>query len=153
MLRFFAKFQRSRNVILLVFSLLLLVSLALFYIPNSNLMPGNSTANTKENDIVIAKVGSQEVKLKELRNMMAMLAQRFGTRNQLPLSTLKALGLDKEALDSLIANRLAVDLAGNLNLTGTDREVNDEVIRANINPETGQFVGKEEYFRRLAETE
>src|SRR5262245_16472180 len=107
MLRFFAKFQRSRNIVLLFFSLLLLVSLALFYIPNSNLMPGNNPgATAKENDIVIAKVGSQEVKLRELRNMMAMLAQRFGQRTQLPISTLKALGLDKEALDSLIASRL-----------------------------------------------
>jgi peptidyl-prolyl cis-trans isomerase D len=148
MLRFFAKFQRSRNVVLLIFSLLLLIGLVIFYIPNTNLTPGNQPI-ARENDVVIAKVGSQEIKLREFRSALIGLGQRFG-RQQLPLSTLKALGLDKEALDNLIAGRLALDLAEELNLGGTDREVNEQVIRIHLNPETGQFIGKEEYFRRLA---
>jgi peptidyl-prolyl cis-trans isomerase D len=151
MLRFFAKFQRSRNIVLLLFSLLLLVGLVIFYIPNTDLTGGRNLGATSENDSqVIAKVGSQEITLKEFRNTMTAYGQQYGRGNQLPLSTLKALGVDKQALDSLIASRLSLDIADTLKLTGTDREVSDQVVKTFANPETNQFIGKEEYIRRLA---
>lgn len=151
MLRFFAKFQRSRNIVLLAFSLLLLIGLVIFYIPNTDLTGGRNLGSISENDNqVIAKVGSQEILLKEFRNAMTAYGQQYGRGNQLPLSTLKALGVDKQALDSLIASRLSLDIADTLKLAGTDREVSDQVVRTFANPETNQFIGKEEYIRRLA---
>ena len=150
MLRFFAKFQRSRNVVLLLFSLLLLIGLVIFYIPNTDLTGGRNLSAASSNDTqVIAKVGSQEITLKEFRNAMQAYGGQYSRGNPLPLSTLKALGVDKQALDGLIGSRLSLDVADNLKLTGTDREVNDQIQKTFVNPETNQFLGKEEYIRRL----
>ena len=153
MLRFFSKFQRSRNLILTVFCLLLLVGLVIFYLPSTDLMPGsrnNARANPSDDKTIVATVGSEEITLKEFKNAMTSFAQRYSRAGQLPLATLKALGVDKEALDGLIGNRLALDVAKNLGLSGTDREVSDQVVRNFVNPQTQQFIGKAEYIRSLA---
>lgn len=152
MLRFFAKFQRSRNVVLFAFCLLLLIGLIAFYIPNTDLTGNTRLASAGDDKVVVAKVGSQEITLRDFRNMMTAVGSRYtgGRGTQLPFATLKALGADKEALDNLIANRLTLDVAADLGLGGTDREVSEQVMRTFVNPETNQFLGKTEYLRRLA---
>jgi peptidyl-prolyl cis-trans isomerase D len=150
MLRFFSKFQRSRNLVLLVFSLILLVGLVLFYVPNTSLNPNANLPTTSEDrKTVVAKVGDREVTLQQLRQSMAALSQRFSQGNPLPASTLKALGVDKEALDRLIDESLLLAEADRLNIKGTDRDVSDVVTRTFVDPETGKFIGIEEYKRRL----
>ncbi len=149
MLRFFTKFQRSRNFLLLAFCGLLLIGLIVFYIPNTPLDPsGTFSSSAAEDNTVIAKVGSEEIKLKDYRLALANMASTFGRGNALPMSTLKALGMDKQVLDQLISNRLLLAKADELNLTGTDREVSDIIKRNFIDPE-GRWVGAEEYKRRL----
>ncbi|NOT61989.1 MAG: hypothetical protein HOP19_17375 [Acidobacteria bacterium] len=150
MLRFFSKFQRSRTVFLFAFCLLLLVGLVVFYLPNTDLMPGTNTAAlSADAKIIVATVGSQEITLEEFKRAVASYAQRYTRQNQLPFATLKALGADKEALDGLIANRLALDVGNELGLRGTDHEISDQVTRAFADA-NGQFVGKAEYIRSLA---
>ncbi|QQS48677.1 MAG: SurA N-terminal domain-containing protein [Acidobacteriota bacterium] len=149
MLRFFTKFQRSRNFLLLAFCGLLLIGLIAFYIPNTPLDPsGTFSSSAAEDDTVIAKVGSEEIKLKDYRLALANMASTFGRGNALPMSTLKALGMDKQVLDQLISNRLLLAKADELNLTGTDREVSD-IIKRNFIDTEGRWVGAEEYKRRL----
>jgi peptidyl-prolyl cis-trans isomerase D len=152
MLRFFSKFQRSRNLLLVAFCALLLVGLVVFYLPSTDLMPNGrpASASASEDKTVIATVGSEDITLREFKNAMASYGQRYSKSGQLPLSTLKMLGVDKEALDALISNRLALDVARELGLTGTDREVSEQVLRTYVNPQTNQFVGKAEYMRSLA---
>jgi peptidyl-prolyl cis-trans isomerase D len=150
MLRFFSKFQRSRNLVLLLFSLILLVGLVLFYVPNQSLNPNANLPSTAEDKkVVVAKVGDREVTLLQLRQSMTALSQRFSQGNPLPASTLKALGVDKEALDRLIDENLILAEADRLNVKGTDRDVSDAVTRTFVDGETGKFVGVEEYKRRL----
>lgn len=151
MLRFFAKFQRSRNLILLAFCALLLIGLVAFYIPNTPLDPsGRFSSSAAGDDVVIAKVGSQEVSMRELRVRLQQMASSFGQRggNSIPLTTLKQLGMDKQALDQLIASRILLDQGSNLGLIGTDREVAD-VVKGQFTDESGKFIGAEEYKRRL----
>ncbi len=151
MLRFFSKFQRSRNLFLGAFCLLLLIGLVMFYLPSTNLMPGTNTAATSADDkIVVATVGSEEITLREFRNALRSYGQRYTRQGELPYATLKALGADKEALDGLVANRLALDVARDLGLSGTDREISEQVVRSFTNQQTGQFIGKAEYMRSLA---
>ena len=152
MLRLFSKFQRSQKLVLTIFCLLLLVGLVIFYLPNTDLMPGNPNAGATAaaDKTVIATVGSVEITLRELKNAVTSYGQRYSRAGQLPFSTLKALGADKEALDGLIANRLALAVAKDLGLTGTDREISEQVLRSYVNPQTQQFVGKAEYIRSLA---
>jgi peptidyl-prolyl cis-trans isomerase D len=149
MLRFFAKFQRSRTLVLYAFAGLLLVGLITFLIPSGNLDPtGRLAASTADDDTTIAKVGSQEVTLKEFRNGLLQMTNQFGRGNSIPLDTLKQLGMDKQVLDQLINSRLILDQAAELNLTGTDREVADIVI-GQFTDKNGTFIGVEEYKNRL----
>ncbi|MDX2042646.1 MAG: peptidyl-prolyl cis-trans isomerase [Acidobacteriota bacterium] len=148
MLRFFAKLERSRNFVLLAFCGLLLIGLIAFYIPTAQNGMG-TTAGSSNDDQVIAKVGTQEITLREYSAQVAQLAS-FITRGQnFPLSTLKSFGIDQQALDSLISNKLVLDQAARLNLTGTDGEVSEAIKRQNVDPNTGQWIGTEEYKRRI----
>jgi peptidyl-prolyl cis-trans isomerase D len=148
MLRFFAKLERSRNAVLLVFCGILLIGLVFFFIPDDPLAPGASFASSSEDKSAIAKVGSQEITLKEYKAQLQGLLSTYGRGNTLPLPVAKSMGLDKQALDQLISSRLVIDQANELNLTGTDREVNDMVKRNFVN-EQGGWVGKDEYLRRV----
>src|SRR5215475_9344757 len=148
MLRFFAKLERSRSALLLAFCALLLVGLIAFYIPNSSLGPGVGGVRSSADDTVIAKVGSQEITLKEYRGALANALSAFGRGNSLPLGIAKSIGYDKRALDDLISERLVIEEGRELNLTGADREVADAIHRVFAN-EQGNFVGKSEYLRRM----
>lgn len=148
MLRFFAKLERSRNLLLLSFCAILLIGLVAFYIPTAQNGMG-TTGSSSNDDQVIAKVGSQEITLKEYSAQVAQLASFISRGQNFPLSTLKSFGLDQQALDQLISNKLVLDQAGSLNLTGTDGEVSEAIKRQNVDPNTGQWIGTEEYKRRL----
>jgi len=148
MLRFFAKLERSRNFVLLIFCGLLLIGLIAFYIPTDPLGPGAGGARSSEEDTVIAKVGSQEITLREYASTLSSMLSTFGRGNSVPLSIARSIGYDKQALDQLISSRLVTDQGRELNLAGTDREVGDMVKRNFVN-EQGVFIGKDEYLRRL----
>jgi peptidyl-prolyl cis-trans isomerase D len=148
MLRFFAKLERSRSFLLLAFCALLLIGLIAFYIPNTTLGPGAGTVKSSADDTVIAKVGSQEITLKEYRGALSNMLSAFGRGNTLPLNIAKSIGYDKQALDQLISERLVIEQGRELNLTGTDREVGNLIIRTFTN-EQGAFIGRDEYLRRI----
>jgi peptidyl-prolyl cis-trans isomerase D len=103
---------------------------------------------SSNDDTVIAKVGSQEITLKEYKGALSMALSAFGRGNSLPLGIAKSIGYDKRALDDLISERLVIDQGRELNLTGADREVADAIKRTFSN-EQGNFVGREEYLRRM----
>jgi peptidyl-prolyl cis-trans isomerase D len=148
MLRFFAKLERSRSFLLLAFCALLLVGLIAFYIPNTTLGPGAGIAKSSDDGVVIAKIGSQEITLKEYKGALSSMLSAFGRGNSLPLSLAKSIGYDKQALEQLISERLVIEQGRELNLTGTDREVGSMILRTFTN-EQGAFIGRDEYLRRL----
>jgi peptidyl-prolyl cis-trans isomerase D len=148
MLRYFAKLERSRNLLLLGFCALLLIGLISFYIPSASIGGGMGFNRSSEDNTVIAKVGSQEITLKEYKSALAAMLSNFGRGNSVPLSIARSIGYDKQALDQLISSRLIVDQGRELNLTGTNREVNDMIKRNFAGPD-GAFIGKDEYLRRV----
>src|SRR5215813_8469893 len=148
MLRFFAKLERSRNFVLLIFCALLLIGLIAFYIPNTSLGPGMGVAKSSDDKTVIAKVGSQEITLKEYKSTLANMLSAFSRQDSIPLSIARSIGYDKQALDQLISKRLILDQGDELKLTGTNSEVND-MIKRNFLGDDGAFVGKTEYLRRV----
>lgn len=148
MLRFFTKLERSRNLVLLAFCAILLIGLIAFYIPSSTLGPSGRLVSSGDDDVVIAKVGSQEIKLKQYRAQLAQLSSVFGRGNALPMATLKAVGADKQALDQLISSYLTLDQAEKLGLTGSNGEIQD-IIKRQFADANGAFIGKDEYIRRL----
>jgi peptidyl-prolyl cis-trans isomerase D len=148
MLRFFAKFQRSRTLVLYAFAALLLVGLVTFLIPSGQIDPTGRLTSSSDDDTTIAEVGSQEITLKEFRNGLLQMSQQFSRGGSFPLATLKQFGMDKQILDQLITSRLIIDQAAELNLTGTNREVSDVVI-GQFRDKNGNFIGVEEYKNRL----
>ncbi len=82
---------------------------------------------------------------------MAALGQRYSRGTPLPPSLYKSLGLDQQALDALIEERIVLLTADDLSLHATDREVSDQITRLPqfTDSETGKFVGMDEYRRRL----
>lgn len=77
------------------------------------------------------------------------MGSRFSQGNALPLNLVRQLGLDKEAIDRLIDEKVALAEAARLNIKGTDTDVSDQVTRSFVDPETGKFMGVEEYKRSL----
>ncbi|HMV51096.1 MAG TPA: peptidyl-prolyl cis-trans isomerase [Blastocatellia bacterium] len=146
MLRFFTKLERSRNLVLLAFCAILLIGLIAFYIPTSRSGAGRPVND--DDQIVIAKVGSQEIKLGQYRAQIAQIGSMIGRGNTLPMQTLKAFGADKQALEQLITTFLTLDQADRLGLVGSNGEIGD-IIRRQFTDANGAFVGREEYIRRL----
>src|SRR5215510_307306 len=148
MLRFFAKLERSRNFVLIIFCALLLIGLIAFYIPTQYLGPGVGPRRSSDDNVVIAKVGSQEITLGEYKSALLNRLSAFGGGNPIPLTVARSIGFDKDALDQLISGRLVLDLGSELNLTGSNSEVNDAIKRSFAGPD-GNFIGKNEYLRQL----
>jgi peptidyl-prolyl cis-trans isomerase D len=149
MLRFFAKLERSRNLLLMFFCGVLLISLIAFFIPTEYLGPGVGPVRSSEDKTVIAKVGSQEITLKEYKTVLTGLLSNFSQRgNSIPLTIARSVGYDKQAIDQLISKCLILDQGSELNLVGTNSEVND-MIRRQFQGQDGVFIGKNEYLRRI----
>lgn len=120
MLKFFKRMERTRNVVLIVFSVLLVVSLIVF----GALQPGTQENLLISRDVV-ATVGNEVVTLGELATQQQTLQQQ---QRNLPASLL---------LDGLIRQKMIKNEAARLGLTASDSEV-AKTIRELFKPEDGK---------------
>jgi len=129
MLKFFRGRKRSRNAVLILFIAVLTISLvALFSASGSGAkLFGGATGS----DTVIAKVGSYEITVQELKNALTNFGQqvaqgqgRARTSNDLP--TLYDM-YGQQVLDSLIRQKLMMYEADKLSLNATDAEVQNRL--------------------------
>ncbi len=107
MLKFFSRMERTRNFVLILFALIMVLSLVLFYSP---------TQNTVQNDLsrdetTVAKVGNEQVTIADLATQKENM-DRLGR----PLPA-------KFLLDNLVRERLIRGEAKTLGLTATDAEL------------------------------
>lgn len=107
MLKFFSRMERTRNFVLLVFAILMVLSLVLFYAPTRNAVQENLTRNEE----LVARVGSEQVTVSDVA-LQQESRGRFG-RN-VP---------SKMLLDQLISQRLVRVEANRLGLPTSDAEV------------------------------
>ena len=153
MLRFFARFKGLHKLVFVFFCGVLLIGLVLFYaIPGFDLTNRAAGRSNAADNTVIARVGSREITLKEFRQQISALSSMY-TRggNELPMAVIKSLGLDKQALDRLIEEQLALAEADRLHITATDEEVSNQIkALPGFSKEDGSFIGAEEYKRALA---
>ncbi len=149
MLRFFSKFQRSSKVVLIVFGAVLLLSLVLFYVPNQQLPNNPMGAGNANDNTVIAKVGGEEITLKEFRAQLLSTAQMYAQGRGVDSRLVRAMKLDQQVLDRLIDERLMLSEADKFKFIGTDQEVSEAIVRSFTDPDTGKWIGKDEYLRRL----
>src|SRR5215211_3880059 len=116
MLKQLGRLERTRNIVILGFAILMAVSLIFFYAPGR----GASSLDPSRNTEVVAKVGSQSITIADLArtrdNFMRMTGGRmfgqFGNR---------------QFLDSLISKYVILQEAERLGLSASNAEVAEKI--------------------------
>ena len=107
MLKFFKRLERTRNFVLLIFSIIMVVSLVVFYAPRDT-----NQAGLKQSSEAAATVGGDKITVGELATQGDSMSQRFG--RSLPTKTL---------LDAAIRSHIVRLEAMRLGLRPSDAEV------------------------------
>lgn len=135
MLKQLSRLERTRNIVILGFAVLMAVSLIVFYAPGRNA----STLDPSRNTEVIAKVGSARITVADLTRIRENYTQMLGGR-----MSLAQLGGNKRFLDGLISKEVISQEAERLGLGASDAELADK-IRKQFSDASGQFIGFERY--------
>src|SRR5215212_3183805 len=132
MLKFFNRLEKTRNIVILIFGLLLVFSMVFF--GASVISTGGNTAVTAGSSESVAKVGSEYVTVGELVRQKENLSQMYGGRA--PASKL--------LLDGMISQRIVRQEAERLGLTASDAEV-ASYIREQNKPQEGKAFDQTRY--------
>src|SRR6476620_526036 len=135
MLKQLSRLERTRNIVILGFAILMAVSLIVFYAPGRNTSALDPSRNTE----VIAKVGSDSITVADLARVRENYAQMLGGR-----VSLAQLGGNKRFLESLINKIVISQEAERLGLGASDAEVAERIRKQCVDP-SGQFVGYDRY--------
>ena len=135
MLKQLGRLERTRNIVILGFAILMAVSLIVFYAPGRNASNLDPSRNTE----VVAKVGSDNITVADLARVRENYMQMFGGR-----VNLAQLGGNKRFLDGLINKLVIAQEAERLGLGASDAEL-AEKIRKQFSDASGQFVGFDRY--------
>lgn len=135
MLKQLSRFERTRNIVILGFVILMAVSLIVFYAPGRN----TSSLDPSRNTEVVAKVGSDTITVADLARVRENYAQMFGGR-----VNLAQLGGNKRFLESLISKLVMSQEAERLGLGASDAEVAERIRKQYVDA-SGKFVGDERY--------
>lgn len=135
MLKQLGRLERTRNIVILGFAVLMAVSLIVFYAPGrtaNRLDPARSTE-------VVAKVGSDRITVADLARIRENYLQMFGGR-----INLAQLGGNKRFLDGLISKLVINQEAERLGLGASDQELRER-IKKQFTDASGSFVGFDKY--------
>ena len=135
MLKQLGRLEKTRNIVILGFAILMAVSLIVFYAPGRSASNIDPSRNTE----VVAKVGSARITVAELARIRENYAQMLGGR-----MSLAQLGGNKRFLEGLISKHVVSQEAERLGLGASDAELADK-IRKQFSDASGQFVGFERY--------
>jgi peptidyl-prolyl cis-trans isomerase D len=135
MLKQLSRLERTRNIIIVGFAVLMAVSLIVFYAPGRN----SSNLEPAKNTSVVAKVGGDEITVAEVSRLKDNYMQMFGGR-----ISMAQLGGYKRFVDGLVRDRVVAQEAARIGLAASDAEV-AEKIRKQFSDASGQFVGLERY--------
>src|SRR3954453_5372554 len=113
MLKFFNRLERTRNFVLLVFGILMVLSLVLFYAPTRN----NVNENLSSSEETAAKVAGEKITIGELYRQKDQYSQ-FAQGRSFPAKLL---------VNGLISSRIGRVEAARLGLTASDAEVATEI--------------------------
>ncbi len=133
MLKFFSRMERTRNFVLLVFAILMVLSLVLFYAPTRNAVQGNLTRD----ESTVAKVGGEQITVSDLA-----VQQERNSRVGRPAPA-------KSLLDNLVQERLVRGEAKSLGVAATDAEV-AAYIRKTNKTDDGQPFDQQRYEENVA---
>ncbi|HEX5888119.1 MAG TPA: peptidyl-prolyl cis-trans isomerase [Pyrinomonadaceae bacterium] len=133
MLNQLGRLERTRNIVILGFAVLMAVSLIFFYAPGRTASSIDPTKNTES----VAKVGSDHITVAELARRRESMMQAYGPQ-------LASLGGSRIFLDGLIKSRVIEQEAARLGLGATDGELKERLVKQ-FTDASGQFVGYDRY--------
>ena len=140
MLKQLGRLERTRNIIIVLFVLLLVLSLIIFFGPGRSARSIDPSIDSS----VVAKVGRDEITVADLVRRRESYSQMLGGAG-----SLAQLGGNKRFLDELIRDRVVAQEAERLELAASDDEV-AERIRKDFRDPSGQFIGEQKYKERIA---
>src|SRR6476661_3747343 len=117
MLKFFNRLEKTRNFVLFIFAILMVLGLVLFYTPVRNQYQANLTHSTE----TAASVSGETISVGEVVRRKESYSQ-FGRGQTMPAKTI---------LDGLISSRITRIEADRLGLTASDAEVAAEIRKQN----------------------
>src|SRR5690349_996092 len=135
MLKQLGRLERTRNIVILLFAVLMAVSLVIFYAPGRTASNVDPTRNTE----VVARVGSATITVADIARIRENYAQMFGNR-----ISLAQLGGNKRFLEGLINKQVISQEAARLGLGASDAEL-AERIRKQFSDASGNFIGFDRY--------
>jgi len=135
MLKQLGRLERTRNIIILGFAVLMAVSLIFFYAPGRNA----STLDPMKDTSVVAKVGSGRITVADVAQMRENYRQMFGGR-----ISMAQLGGNKRLLEGLISKHVIAQEAQRLGLGASDAELAAK-IRKDFSDASGVFIGVDRY--------
>ena len=135
MLKFFKRMERTRNAVLLIFSIIMVASLILFYAPT----PSNNDADLVRDTTTVADVGGEKVTVAELATQKENMSQ--GGRS-LPAKFL---------LENMIAQRIIRSQAAKLGFRATDAEVANYIRRQNKEDAAGEPFDQARYEQNVTQ--
>jgi peptidyl-prolyl cis-trans isomerase D len=130
MLKQLSRLKHTRNILILGFVLFMAVSLVIFYKPGSS---GNAVEANK-NTTVVAKVNGEDITVADIAQLKENYMQMLGGQ-----ISLAQLGGNKRFLDGLIRDRVVSQEAARLNLSASQQELKDRLVKQFTDP-TGKFV-------------
>lgn len=133
MLKQLGRLERTRNIVILGFAVLMAVSLIFFYAPGRTASSIDPTRNTES----VAKVGSDHITVAELARRRESMMQAYGPQ-------LASLGGSRIFLDGLIKSRVIEQEADRLGLGASDAELKERLVKQ-FTDASGQFVGYDRY--------
>ena len=139
MLKQLGRLERTRNIIIVLFAVLMAVSLVFFYAPGRTSTGLDPTKNTE----VLAKVGSDSVTVADLAQLREGYRRQFGDQ-----ISLAQLGGNKRFLDGLIRDRVIAQEAARLGLSASEAEIRDRIVKQ-FTDASGVFIGFERYKERV----
>jgi peptidyl-prolyl cis-trans isomerase D len=114
MLKQLGRLERTRNIVIVLFAILMAVSLVIFFAPGRTANLLDPTRNTE----VVAKVGSASITIADVARIRENYAQMFGGR-----VNLAQLGGNKRFLEGLISKEVIAQEAARLGLGASEAEL------------------------------
>ncbi|HEX8557901.1 MAG TPA: SurA N-terminal domain-containing protein [Pyrinomonadaceae bacterium] len=132
MLKFFSRLEKTRNLVIIFFAILVVLGMVVAGVYNR---PSAAVANPFKSREVLARVGGDEVTVADFSLLKKKIESQFGGN-----FTLAQIGMTSDRiLDQAINSRVSLQEAERLGLTASDEEVRDQIARQFSDPATGVF--------------
>ena len=102
-------------------------------------------------DDVLAEVGDQDITVGEFQTLYRQQLQNYQAQSggQITVEILQSMGIDRQLLQQMIDEYVALQEATRLGVTVSDAEIRENIVSIPAFQQNGQFIGEEAYIQML----